>query len=160
MPPRHAGHHVERWLDRLAEENPDEHARLQELRRENPEAFRDELRGRLRKLRQHRAGMLPFDRDDDSFRHKRPHEPGRCPWSPELDALASGYREETDPQARDRIRGELKNHLAQLFDARSAGQRQQIEEIRQHLEHLRELLDAREARRQRIIENWLRAITE
>ena len=39
---------LDRWMEKLSRENPAEYERLQALQKENPDAFRDELRNRIR----------------------------------------------------------------------------------------------------------------
>lgn len=132
---------VERWLNHLQKQNPEEHRRLTALRREDPAAFRAEMRQQLAEIREKRS--LNGD------------GPGAPPnLKPAIEALRAA---ETEPE-RTRALEHLRTALAEHIDQRLAAREQRIQSIREELERLETRHRADQARRDTWIQETLEQI--
>lgn len=144
------------WLEGFAQENPDEYERLKTLRQENPEAFREELRSRVRAARQdwsRRRFPPPPPRPP-----RLPHGRAEALALPELAPLVQDYRNAASDDQREQAKNAMTSKLNELFDEHSTAQRQHLAELEAHLAHLRELLDYRESKREHIVARWFEAL--
>lgn len=134
---------IERWLRHLETEDPAEHRRLNELREENPAAFREALRRHFAEARQsplaRRGGrMLP----------------------PELSAPIDALRRAETEDERRQAREALRRALAEQIDQRLAQREQRIQTIREELGQLETRHQTDKARRDRWIEETLEKLLE
>ncbi len=164
---------LRQWMRELRQQDPEEFARLQELRRENPAAFREQagaaLEQRLlRRLQTVRPGvhdalaaMKPEDRQwllqqwaaplsgspDEPPPPPAQFEPAR--------KLIADYRQATTPEDKAALREQLSAELARQYDERLNRRREQLADAEAKLESLRRALAEGEAERDRFIQDRL-----
>lgn len=167
---------IQQFLDMLKQRNPAEFERMRALREENPEAFREELRNRIRDERERRGGpaaMPAWKRGPEHAGHAiaeggvRQAMAGETLRSPELDRLernaaelARALREAKTDEEKSRARADLRAALANVFDAREAMRRERFQRMEAQLGKVREMLDKRQAHRDEIIDKRLQSMTE
>ncbi|MDZ4199151.1 MAG: hypothetical protein U1E27_07695 [Kiritimatiellia bacterium] len=147
---------VERWLHALRERNPEEFERMQRLRDEDPEAFRDAMRERIRKLRNRPRGE---SEDADPSGHTR-RTPGI---DREPDAFGINRAElkkvwdnaKTDDD-RERIRNRVREQVAKSLIARMEQHERRLAEMERDLHRMRESL----ARQRAGAEKWIQQRTD
>jgi hypothetical protein len=168
---------LQRFLEVLSEQNPEEFDRLKKLRDEDPEAFRKELHQRLQKERERRG--LPGGRGLEQpspeergrlGRHQQTGGPGpegmnvRSPETDRLEQksrdLAQAYRLSTDEAEKARLQAELKTNLAESFDLREKMRRERFAQMENRIKKVRELMEQRQAQREEIINRRLKELTE
>lgn len=130
---------LERWLSQLKEADPDEHARLRELREENPAAFRAEVRAafsrmRTRAVRQQRARAF----------------------SGEITAI----REAETPEARQEAVGRLRERLESHVEQRMQMRERRMEAIRKQLQELETQHKQDLERREELVSDLLTSMLE
>jgi hypothetical protein len=138
-------HHsvIERWLNHLEKQEPEEHRRLTEMREEDPAAFREELRRHFSEAREHAA----------------PRRGGRGA-PPGLTEKIQALRQADTPDTRARALEALRTALAGHIDQRLALREQRIQSIREELEQLETRHRADKARREAWIEETLERLLE
>lgn len=138
-------HHVREWLQK---KDPAELARLEQLRKENPEAFRNEMRKCLRKFAEemHPEMKAHFDQQ-------------RAAWH-ELRGLAEQYRATTNEAARAALQQQLRAKLTAMFEARQALRKKELEQLAKRIDELKKAVETREQNKAALIEEQLKAITE
>jgi len=138
-------HHsvIERWLNHLEKQEPEEHRRLTEMREEDPAAFREELRRHFSEAREHAA----------------PRRGGRAA-PPGLTEKIQALRQADTPDTRARALEALRTALAGHIDQRLALREQRIQSIREELEQLETRHRADKARRDAWIEETLERLLE
>ncbi len=175
---------LERWMASLKEEDPDEYERLENIRRTDPLAFREEIRERVREMRlfqrlrrQHpelheflreqprneRRHMMRYLRgmhDDPneavSPRHRRSaDEPEIKSVESDIRRMVRDYRMEEDPGRRDMIRNGLKDEIERLYDIREAQQLERIKAMEERLDQLKQDLIRDREKRDMHIESFL-----
>lgn len=168
---------LQRFMEVLREQNPEEFDRLKKLREEDPEAFRRELHQRLQKERDRRglqAGRAmeqqpPEDRGrmGHHLQAGGPGPEGMNVRSPETDRLeqksrelAQAYRVATDEVEKARLQAELKANLAESFDAREKLRHERFAQMENRIKKIRELMEQRQAQREEIINRRLKELTE
>jgi primosomal protein N'' len=143
---------VRRWMMELRENNPEEFERLQQMRLENPRAFREAISERLQetaleRMREKRPAiydaLMTLSPEERRWALERMSGPGmmhpgekekrREPPEPGLRQLAREYREAGSKSERDMIRGQLRDELGRLYDQRLQERREQLDEIRNRL---------------------------
>lgn len=175
-PPPDHGSYVERWLERLKTDNPEEYERLTTLREEDPRAFHDELRERVKQKmretfntrRNERQGGKPHADEARGPNDQNPHGGrrggGRRPFmeqTPEMQELEQEARRlgeqlrsvEGDEQAA--VRDRLRSVIGKLFDARESQRREQLQRMRDDLDRFQSMIEKRSANREQIIDNYM-----
>jgi len=108
----------ERLLLRMEQRNPQEYERLCELRKTDPEAFRDALR---------KHGKAGFRPPREGRRHAK-----------ELSQLAAQVRKEPDADKRAALTQQLQQKIGESFDAEIAEHQQRLEAMSRRLEERRQ----------------------
>ncbi len=142
---------IRRWMMELREEDPEEFERLQQMRLENPRAFRDIISDRLEKTAMERLrdkrpavhdALMSLSEEDRSWvmermsghgMHSSKKERGKENSTSSLRQLARDYREAANEGERSAIRERLEEELGQLYDQRLEDRRAQLDEIRDRL---------------------------
>lgn len=142
---------IRRWMMELREEDPEEFERLQQMRLENPRAFRDIISDRLEKTAMERLrdkrpavhdALMSLSEEDRSWvmermsghgMHSPKKERGKENSTSSLRQLARDYREAANEGERSAIRERLEEELGQLYDQRLEDRRVQLDEIRDRL---------------------------
>lgn len=165
---------IERWMRHLERQNPQEHARMARLRRENPEAFRAALRERLAEMRrayEERTGERapPAGRGDRRRsprgpEHRRggvngPSDPGLARIERRLAELARQYHLRADGD-RGAIREEMKDLLSRWAELQFEQAEGRIHRMEEQIERLRRSLDERREKRDETILRRLKALIE
>jgi hypothetical protein len=164
--------------------DPEEFERLQKMHSENPEAFREALREKVRtgraatlerrfpQLYEAVMSLPPKDREWAISRllEGGPQGPGRDASrfrSPEMEALenkaaelARSYRRATGEDEKARIRRELRAVLAEGFDRREELRTREVQEMQRRMAALAGELENRKAKRDEIIDRRLKELTE
>lgn len=162
--------HLERWLDRLSEEDPDEYQRLIALRENDPATFRMEMRSRVQEARRiqqprgpHPDPQAPFARPpreerpprgegfraddaDDRMgpsRHRRILDP-RMEHDARLRGLVEQWKRAGSPEEKEAARAAVQSQLETTFDQ---GMEEQEKEIRHAEERLATLRNIHQSRR-------------
>ena len=174
---------VDKWLEHLRDRNPDEYARLNELRLKDPEKFHAEM---YRKLQRQQAmevleknprfkqlfGELPGEERDritelisQPVMKKGPGKHGKP--NPEIEKmeaetqeLSLAYRKTQDNAERQKIRADIQTKLEILFDLRQKDREQMIAHMEKRMADLRKNLDEKTARRDELIGRRLKELTE
>lgn len=165
---------IERWMNMLERRNPEEHARLAQLRQEDPDAFRTVLRQRLADLRRaHQARGEPRAAPESRRQERRPTrgaDPRR--WTreersdPRLEDIEQRLAELTrryqaaSPTERAGIREEMHTVLAEWADVQFELSEEHIRRMEEQLQRLRESLEDRRGRRDAMIQRRLNALIE
>lgn len=154
---------VQRFFDLLKERDPAEYARLRELRKNDPDAFRAELAERLTGLRERRGA-----RGEPDVRDMR--EPGRHMGrsgnmergperNPELEMAerlaketAAAVRTATSDEEKKKLMAQLKDEVGDIFNIRETMRRERIRQMEDHVAKIKQVLDERRAQREEIIE--------
>jgi hypothetical protein len=144
---------VDRWLDHLKAKNPEEYARLQKLRKEDPLEFRRVLHEYLRQERM-KEGAL-------DFRHGKqpPMNPEIRKLEEETGQMSRTFHETTDPEKQKQILAELRTQVQALFDLRETERLEHIRRIETDLAKLKATLDQRRKNHDQIIERRLKELT-
>ncbi|MCC5846929.1 MAG: hypothetical protein JJU29_02465 [Verrucomicrobia bacterium] len=125
---------LERWMNHLSENDPDEHARLMELREEDPRAFREAVREGLNEVRrQHRQ-----DRQQRMF-------------GEQVDAIRNA---ETDEERQEAVEA-LKLAVGEMVERRMEMREQRIASVREQLERLESEHQTDKDRQQELVENYV-----
>lgn len=136
-PRSHEGHPViERWMRHMAETQPEEHQRLQNLRESDPTAFRQELRRSMSEARQ--AGTATPARRRNPF----------------ADQVAAIRAAESETE-RNAAVATLQASVESMVDRRMEVREQRIEAIRAQLEQLEADHNADKARRDELVQRQL-----
>jgi len=132
-------------LEMIQKENPEEAARLKQLKKERPLEFRKILIQRqrdferLEELKERDPGLYEQKKKQESL-ERRSHQ------------LAVKYRDSKNQKVRTKIKKELSAALSQLFDLREADREQEIKHLTQRLDHLKSMLAERKKKKQQIVE--------
>jgi hypothetical protein len=133
----------ERFRTRLQEEDPAAYERLMELRKTNPDAFREEMRELIAsRMRTEAAPAGPVSAEE-----VRTVE------------LARQFREATNPEEAARLKQELKGAIQAAFDKRLESQRAMLTEFQKRMAAIEEQIRARQANRDKICELRLDELT-
>ena len=169
-------------MEHLKQERPAEYERLNKLRADNPEKFREALRSRLQELRKRlpdggalarpEAGTPPRG-DAQAARGKgdrgaKPDARSRAaaevphPISPEaqelqdhLRKLVTSYHAAKTDDERKAVENRIRETLSRSFEQRDRDRAQRIERMEQDLNRLREETNARKQNREDIINRKL-----
>lgn len=157
-PGEHGGHraHAERtngskaggklfkgdWLETMQTENPEEYERLQKLREDDPDAFREEMRRRVR------------DRFSGMMRQRGGKLDATC------QALRTKYHAADSADAKAAVKAELETAVFEAFDARLSGQKKMVAQLEAQLERLKNRIASREKNRGEICQRRLDELTQ
>ena len=168
--------HVDEWLARIEQSNPAEYEKLMTLRKENPEAFRAELRDRLHhrqqmahikdwpKLQAFLTTLSPEERNnildlisppgEGRGFQKKPcgSDPAILSLEEEINRLAKSFHASADPAEKAQIQTDVRARLEKIFALKEQGRREMIKKAEDDLIKLREQLEKRTANRDMIIE--------
>lgn len=168
-----AGQYVDRLMETIRAENPEEFKRLTKMREQDPEQFRLELRRKLIELRRARgeeghgprrprpdAGSdEPGDRPPRGERPTPdgPEGPGEkhpAPWAEwqELRELAQQHREAEAPRQKERLERAIRTKIGELHERRQQERRARIERFEQELERMKSDLQRLDEERDTLIE--------
>ncbi len=168
---------VDRWMNHMRERNPEEHERMERMRREDPEAFATHLRGRVYNARvvervrerfpelgKVMAHMTPAEHEELAQILRPPLQRGQHlsrkgdesgaagygrpnPGYQQLRERVGDWKAASTPEAKKRIRDEIRSEAERLFDERSALHLEEVRRIEDQLEKLRAMINERDARR-------------
>ncbi len=141
FPPRDAHPALERYMDMLSERNPEEAERLRTLRKEDPEAFRQALRGKVMEARE----------------RMRPGEGLRRPPLPFAEDIRA-VNTAKDPEAKEAAVAALREKVSAWVDQRLEMRERRMEAVRQELEKLEEQHRKDVERRAELIEQSLQRL--
>lgn len=134
---------MERFRNRLQQEDPETYNRLMALRESNPEAFRDEMRELIASRMRGDAGPLaPVNAEEV-----------KC-----VD-LARQVREAKTPEAAAAVKAELKKAIEAAFDKRLEQQQQMLQEFQKRMAAIQEQVKERQANKAKICELRLEELT-
>lgn len=130
---------LDRWMNHLEQEDPEEHQRLRQLQEEDPAAFRGEVRESFSRSRERAVAR----------------EPRASPFAEEVAAIHGAETEEAREEAVKRLRERMEERVEQ----RMAMRERRMEAIRAQLEQLeaqhKQDLDRREELVNSLMENLL-----
>ena len=139
---------VERAMDWMRQERPEQFHELVRLRRENPPEFRERVRGVMREyFKQKHPDMYAH------FKQQREQEE-------QLRTLAEKYRASTNAEERVAIQSEMRGLLEQSFAQRQQARMAELKKLEERLEEFRETLKAREDNKAELIEMRLKGLIE
>lgn len=132
---------VEKYLNHLEEKNPEEYERMVQLQKENPQAFRMELRKKA-----HHS-----DKGGNKRGQKGPH-----PLANEIKAV----RAAESPEAREEAIAVLREKVNERVENNLQEREQAIEKFRERLKKLEERNDQERASREEVVDHHLKRILE
>ncbi len=165
---------INRLLDHIEQQDPEQARVLREMRENDPAAFRQALHERLNRVRERIQAAKPdrFTRDrqhtpEESEREgpraRRPHQEGAVEMR-RLDMaihnLVQQYRKATTDEQREEFRKALKAEVAARFDQREDARRIQLEQLKQSVERLRALLEERAEQREELIDQRVESMLQ
>ena len=133
----HMLHRLRDWVETLKEEEPEEYERLMELRREDPDAFRQEIRERIREKIE--------DRMPESAR--------------ECQKLRQKYHEADNDREKEEIREDLEDAVEDAFEERLERQEELVDDLEEKLDKLRDRIRKRKDNKDEIIEVRVEQLT-
>jgi hypothetical protein len=150
---------VEIFMDRLRAESPDEHRRLERLRRDDQSAFRDELRERLmsrrREIFEARRPQGIEGRRQAGAELDRPEEQVLDAISREIGRLLREYRQAPEAE-RPQLERSIRKELERSFDIRQNRQSEMIHNLEIKLAEMKRIFQEKSERRETIIDRQLR----
>jgi len=175
-PPERPASPVQRYMQDLRAQDPVEFERLQNLRADDPGAFRAHMRGIMedrvmKMLEQERPGIFQalsgLSSEDRAWLMKklenRPHGPpgGWTAAPPErktvnhgpvrMRTLVEAYREEDDPEKKEDIKNQIRDAVSREYDERIRMRAAQLQEMESRVEDLRKALRTGEEEKQRFL---------
>ena len=139
---------VERAMDWMRQEQPEQFHELVRLRRENPPAFRERVRGVMRAyFKQKHPDMYAH------FKQQREQEE-------QLRTLAEKYRASTNAEERVALQSAMRGLLEESFAQRQQARMAELKQLEERLEEFRETLKARETNKEELIELRLKGLIE
>ena len=154
-PPPHHTPPVDRWMQFLQQKDPEEFERLSTLRKDDPEAFRNEL---AEKLRHHRGK----GREGRHGMHNMMEEntPEMQALTTELNKLSRSYKETDDPAEKEALRTTITDTVRELYELRYTARQEKLQEAEAKIQKLREHLAQRYENRDKIIERRVQELTD
>jgi hypothetical protein len=156
------GRHLEMWMERLAERDPEEYERLANLYRTNHPAFRRALHQRLREARR-RMAAEPFGMSGPHDGPSGGPDPGAD--NPEIAALreeirdlATRHREALEGAERETLRERIRDRVVDLLRLREAERFDALERAEARLREIRGMLEARRGLEDEIVERRVRSL--
>lgn len=120
------------WIERFREENPEEFNRLMEVRRQNPDKFRQEIRERMKDRLRERGDRVGNEEER------------------ELRELAKAYHTAESEAEKAELKAEIKEVIYAVFDERMERATDRLERMEQELDRLRDRLEKRRRNREEI----------
>jgi hypothetical protein len=174
-PSERGGVYVDRLLETIRTENPEEFERLSKMRERDPEQFRMELRRKLIELRRARGEgdrppRRPRGETEPAEPGERPPRGGPGPDRPgdergeprrpdqEVRTLVQQYREAETAQQQKRIEGALRARLVEMHERRQTDRRARIERFEQELDRMKSDLQRLDEERDTLIERRLQEL--
>lgn len=142
-----------RWLENLAESDPDTYEELQALQQKDPQAYMHRVRSKMMQSR--RDKILDEHPALKAFLKELP-EDERAALEKDLFRLAEDSQKENGPEERRRERRRRRRERdidLEQFDARTEHFENQLERAEERIEQLRALLERRHALREKITDN-------
>lgn len=132
----------------LRANNPKEFERLQALHKENPDAFRKEMRQALQEYakKEHPEQYKQFAKMRKSEER--------------LQKLAKQYRAAQDPAGKTKVEQDMRTELEQQFAEKQKLRQQELEALEKRLNEFRASLQSREQNKQAMIDLRIKALTE
>lgn len=132
----------------LRANNPKEFERLQALHKENPDAFRKEMRRALQEYakKEHPEQYKQFAKMRKSEER--------------LQKLAKQYRAAQDPAEKTKIEQDMRTELEQQFAEKQKMRQQELEALEKRLNEFRASLLSREQNKEAMIDMRIKALTE
>jgi len=132
----------------LRTNNPKEFERLQALHKENPEAFRKEMRKALQEYakKEHPEQYKQFAKMRKSEERLR--------------KLAQQCCAEQDPAKKTKLEQDMRTELEQQFTEKQALRQQELEALEKRLTEFRASLQSREQNKEAMIDMRIKALTE
>lgn len=163
---------INRLLNHIEQQDPEQARELRELRENDPAAFREALHERLNRVRERIQAAEPdrLTRDrqrkpEESGREgpraRRPHQEGDVDvrrHDVEIRNLVQQYREATTDEQREELRKALKDEVTTRFDQREDARRIQLEQLKQSVERLRAVLEERAEQREELIDQRVESL--
>ena len=160
---------VHRWMEKLKQDNPAEFERLNQLRQEDPLAFRQAMMTKLQKERgkhmpkmdrQDKRGghadksFKKGDHGDKSFKGgaKRPRHHGP---NPEVIAQAQKVKAAQSDSERQAAISELKDMIRENMAQRREEHLKKISQIETALEHLKGELERNDEKQDKRVDEWV-----
>lgn len=154
---------IQRLMAHWKEKNPEEFERMQKLREEDPQAFRQALQRKLENARRDH-GMGPPSGDE--FGHRGGPGGGNPEGNPrmreteeQIMKLARDWRAATTEEDKARLRDELASALSKAFDQRESLRAERLAQMEKKLTELRSVMEQRREQRSAIIEKRLQELT-
>ena len=154
---------IQRLMAHWKEKNPEEFERMQKLREEDPQAFRQALQRKLENARRDR-GMDPPSGDE--FGHRGGPGGGDPEGNPrmreaeeQIMKLARAWREAATEEEKANLKGELQAALSKAFDQRESMRAERLAQMEKKLTELRAVMEQRREQRAAIIEKRLQELT-
>ncbi len=144
------GELARQFLEHLAEKEPEEYARLMELRKRRPGMYRLELLAAW--VRRQRMEHVPKEVREA----KETIETGRRV----ILRLVMQYRRETDSGKREAVRGKIVQAVGELFDADITLREHQVKELEERLAAVRQEIKDRRANRDEVVEDRVQRVLE
>jgi hypothetical protein len=132
---------VEKYLNHLEEKNPDEFKRMTQLRKEDPQSFRMELRKKANRL----------DRGGKKRGPKGPH-----PLAEEIQAVRSAE----GPEAREEAIALLREKVNERVEKNLEEREEAIEKFREKLKQLEDRNQQERASREEVVDHHLKRILD
>lgn len=154
---------IQQLMQHWKNKNPEEFERMQKLREEDPQAFRQALQRKLENARRER-GMGPPDGGE--FGRRIGPDGGDLEGNPrmreseeQIRKLAQAWRDATTEDEKARAKEALQAELSKAFDLREAARAERLVHMEKKLNELRAVMEERRAQREAIIEKRLRELT-
>jgi uncharacterized small protein (DUF1192 family) len=138
------------FLERLAEEEPEEYARLMELRKRRPGIYKLELLAAW--VRRQRMEQTP----KEVRQAKETIETGRRV----IFRLVMEYRRESDSQRREAVRQKIVQAVGELVDADITLREYKVKELEERLAAIRQEIKDRRANRDEVVEDRVQRVLE
>lgn len=141
----------EKVLEFAKEFHPEKVKELRKLHQDNPEEFRNEMRG----LRQEMEKMEKLEKENpERFKevvHKKELR-NNC------FELSKAYREADTPEKKAEIKKQLRSAVAELFDMREKSKELEVKEMEENVKKAVEIQKERQKNRDAIIDDHIREI--
>ncbi len=179
-PPFRPASPLQQWMHQLAESDPEEFQRLQDLRMKDPEAFRQATREKLtehglKRLQTARPAVydaiINLPEEDREWLADRllnpnmgppPDRPGRDGKGPRRDkesgidhTLIRAYKKAETEEEKSAARDQIRATLSTLYDQQLAQRREQLTDAEKKLETIRKTIELGESGKDAFIEEKL-----
>ena len=148
------GEWIERFLERLKDENPDKYEELMRLKEENPDLFREKLK-EIGEFIKNRRGKRREKMDPET--RERMKEIGEL--EKQSMELAKQYRDAETDEEKQSIAEDLKPLLVRVFDLKLLKQQKDVGRLEKKLGEFKAHLKKREGSRDKIIQNRFDELT-